>query len=217
MRLRAVRAAGKPARAAVRQSRPCPWPGGPAAEPADRPMGPVLRAFAVLAAIAGAIFAAPAPAATQGAAKPPVAAAAKARPRTVPAAAARALEPADVPLTPAQLDLSGLVLLGDVDCDMRQRVSLWPIATRPGYFELRFGKAVYTLVPHETASGAVRLEDAKAGVVWLQIPVKSMLLDTRRGLRLADGCMHSAQRHEQADAASAPTAAAGLGITELQR
>lgn len=132
-------------------------------------------------------------------------------------APAAAPERAELPLTEAQIDLSDQVLLGDVDCDHRQSISLWPILSRPGHFELRFGKAVYTLVPHETTTGAVRLEDARAGVVWLQIPAKSMLLDARRGQRLVDGCMHTAQRHEQADTASAPPAAAGLGITELQR
>lgn len=171
------------------------------AEPADRPTSAARRAGAVLAAIAGTIFAAPAPAATNAATRPAVAAS----------------EPAGVPLTPAQIELSGLVLLGDLDCDMKQRVILWPIQSRPGHFELHFGKAIFTMVPHETASGAVRLEDAKTGVVWLQIPVKSMLLDARKGQRLADGCMHSAQRYEQADAASAPNAASSLGITELQR
>jgi hypothetical protein len=137
-----------------------------------------------------------------------------------PAAAAPVavgVDAAGRPLTEAQLDLADRVLLGDVDCDMKQQVRLWPILSRPGHFELRFGKAVYTLVPHETATGAVRLEDAKAGIVWLQIPAKSMLLDARKGQRLADGCMHTAQRHERADAASAPPGAAGLGIADLQR
>jgi hypothetical protein len=131
--------------------------------------------------------------------------------------AAPVAAPSGLPLTPAQLGLAGQVLLGDIGCDMNRQVRLWPVLSRPGHFELRFGKAVYTLVPHQTATGAVRLEDAAAGVVWLQIPAKSMLLDARKGRRLADGCMHMAQHHEQADRVAAPSAAAGLGIVELQR
>ena len=37
-------------------------------------------------------------------------------------------------------------------------------------------------------SGALRDEHAEPGLVWLMIPSKSMLLDARRGQRLADAC-----------------------------
>jgi hypothetical protein len=50
------------------------------------------------------------------------------------------------------------------------------------------------MVPEETSTGAVRLFDKKAGVVWLQIPAKSMLLNTRAGQRLVDRCTHAEQR-----------------------
>lgn len=186
-------------------------------------------AFLALPVLAGAALLVSTPATASGAVAPskapPAATAARAGgkpgPQAGPAGSAAPLEAApqaiDMPLSQGQLDLSDRVLLGDVDCEMKQRVSLWPLLSRPGHFELRFGKSVYTLVPHETTTGAVRLEDATAGVVWLQIPVKSMLLDARKGQRLVDGCVHAAQRFEQVDAAAAPPTGPGLGITGLQR
>ena len=39
-----------------------------------------------------------------------------------------------------------------------------------------------------TSSGAVRLEDKKSGLVWIQIPAKSMLMDAKAGRQLANEC-----------------------------
>ena len=64
----------------------------------------------------------------------------------------------------------------------------------PGYFTLTLEGAPSRMRPGETATGAVRREDPGAGVVWLQIPTKSMLMNTRRGQRMVDNCLHSEQR-----------------------
>jgi hypothetical protein len=39
----------------------------------------------------------------------------------------------------------------------------------------------------------VRLEDKRAGVVWLQIPAKSMMMNSRIGQRMVDDCKHPTQ------------------------
>jgi hypothetical protein len=52
----------------------------------------------------------------------------------------------------------------------------------------------YNMVPEETTTGAVRLQDKKTGMVWLQIPSKSMLMNSRAGQRMVDGCTQSEQR-----------------------
>ena len=44
-----------------------------------------------------------------------------------------------------------------------------------------------------TTTGVIRLEDAKAGAVWLQLANKSMLMDQKKGRRLADECAHPDQ------------------------
>ena len=77
-------------------------------------------------------------------------------------------------ISEAQLLVADRVLTGDAACEFNQKVSVLPVKDRAGHFHVAFKKAVYTMVPEETSTGAVRLEDKKAGVVWLQIPAKSM-------------------------------------------
>ena len=114
----------------------------------------------------------------------------------------------EVQLTPGQLEAANRVLTGSADCEFRQTVQLTAIDGRAGHFKLVFGKLSYTLVAQETTTGAVRLEDRKAGVVWLQIPAKSMLLNTKVGQRMVDSCVHEQQRFAVAPANSS------LGIEE---
>ena len=97
-------------------------------------------------------------------------------------------------ISEAQLLVADRVLTGEATCDLNQTVDLQAIAGRPGHFRLNYRKVSYTMVPEETTSGAVRLEDKKAGIVWLQIPAKSMLMNARAGQRMVDGCMHPEQR-----------------------
>jgi hypothetical protein len=97
-------------------------------------------------------------------------------------------------ISAVQLDIAARVLTGKADCEYSQSVDVDAVAGQPGVFKVRFKELSYIMVPEETSTGAVRLFDRKAGVVWLQIPVKSMLLNSRAGQRLVDRCMHSEQR-----------------------
>jgi hypothetical protein len=98
-------------------------------------------------------------------------------------------------LTPGQLEAANRVYLGTAECEFNEKVSLAPIDGKPGHFRLAFKKASYTMVPQETTTGAVRLVDDKAGVVWLQIPSKSMLMNARLGQRMIDACQTPEQRN----------------------
>lgn len=111
-------------------------------------------------------------------------------------------------ISEAQLLVADRVLTGDAVCEMNQSVSVEPIRGKPGHFQLRFKKVSYTMVPEETSSGAVRLEDKKAGIVWLQIPSKSMLMNSRAGQRMVDGCLHAEQRAALAAVAGAAASSA---------
>ncbi len=93
-----------------------------------------------------------------------------------------------------QLDIAARVLTGKADCEFDQSVDVQPIEGRPGFFKVGYRNASYTMTPEETTTGAVRLEDKRAGVMWLQIPSKSMLMNSKIGQRMVDACMHSEQR-----------------------
>lgn len=134
----------------------------------------------------------------------------KAAPKPAPAKAAAApAAPAAETLSQGQLDVVDRVLTGVADCEFKQTISVEPLPHQRGHFEVRFQKARYVMTPRETATGAVRLEDARTGMLWIQIPAKSMLMDSRRGQRVVDHCMHAEQR---AATAAVKEAAVSLGI-----
>ncbi len=150
-----------------------------------------LAAAAVLCAFsAGAIAqaAAPAkPAATKSAsAKKPVS---KAKAAAAPAAAVAA-----VALSTSQLETAKRVNTGTAKCELDQQVSVDPIDGKPGMFKVGFKNQSYTMVPEDTTTGAVRLEDKKAGIMWLQIATKSMLMNSKAGQRMVDNCVHPSQK-----------------------
>jgi hypothetical protein len=99
-----------------------------------------------------------------------------------------------VSLNDSQLQIAPRVLTGDAQCEFNQHVSVAAIAGKPGHFAVGFKNVTYTMVPEATTTGAVRLEDKKAGVVWVQIPSKSMLLNSKIGQRMVDACTVSQQR-----------------------
>ena len=100
---------------------------------------------------------------------------------------------ARAPLTPAELVIASRVQVGNLPCELGQTVVLAPDATKEGMFTLRLGKETYAVSPEETTTGAIRLEDKAAGIVWLQLANKSMLMSQKFGKRLADECKSPAQ------------------------
>jgi hypothetical protein len=92
------------------------------------------------------------------------------------------------PLTPAELEVAAKVHVGTLPCELGQTVVLVPDAAHPGFFMLRLGANGYRVAPEETTTGAIRLEDKAAGIVWLQLANKSMLMSQKLGRRLADEC-----------------------------
>ena len=132
-----------------------------------------------------------------------------ARVKPAPVAAPAPAPEDDGPLSDDQQAAAARVHHGDSQCEFNQKVSLTPNPDKPGRFRLQFGKMIYNMVPEPTTTGAVRLEDKKAGVVWLQIPSKSMLMNSKIGQRMVDACVHPAQLPV---ANAAPAADTGIGI-----
>jgi hypothetical protein len=122
-------------------------------------------------------------------------------------------------LTPGQLAAADQVFQGEAQCDMKESVVVRALDGQPGHFELTHRKARYRLVPEETQTGAVRLEDRQAGIVWIQIPAKSMLLNAKVGQRLVDGCTLAEQRPLVLDARDAWALATGsaFGLSTMGR
>jgi hypothetical protein len=98
-----------------------------------------------------------------------------------------------VGLSAEQIAVAGQVHVGTLPCELGQSVVLLAEPGEAGYFSLRIGKARYRLAPELTTTGAVRLEDKVAGIVWLQLANKSMLMNQKQGRRMADECKSTYQ------------------------
>ena len=96
-------------------------------------------------------------------------------------------------LAPEQVAAAERVLTGPLACEFNQTVEVAP-ADKPGYFKVGYKGKIYVLAPEPTETGAVRLENKKAGIMWLQIANKSMLMNSKAGRRLVDECIHPTQR-----------------------
>jgi hypothetical protein len=96
-------------------------------------------------------------------------------------------------LSNEQLDLANRVALGKMPCELGAHVTVRPDVRGAGRFVLELGKQQFAMVPVASKTGAIRLEDEAAGVVWLQLANKSMLMSQKQGKRLADACANAEQ------------------------
>jgi cell wall-associated NlpC family hydrolase len=141
-------------------------------------------AVALCAFAAGSMAETAAPAKAKPAAKH---AATKAAPKA-------AAETIAAPLSASQLETAKRVNTGQADCEFNQHVSVDAIEGKPGMFKVGFKNQNYTMTPEDTTTGAVRLEDKKNGIMWLQIANKSMLMNSKVGQRMVDNCVHPSQK-----------------------
>jgi hypothetical protein len=82
---------------------------------------------------------------------------------------------------------------GLMPCELGASVRIEADNASPGYFHVQGKGFRYRMYPVRTTTGALRLEDKKAGAVWLQLANKSMLMDQKKGRRMADECAHPEQ------------------------
>jgi len=109
-------------------------------------------------------------------------------------------------LSAQQLHIASQVHIGRMPCELGAYVTVHPDQAQPGHFFVHGKGFRYHMVPVETRTGAVRLEDARAGAVWLQIADKSMLMNQKLGLRVADACTSVAQAQVREDLRRNPRA-----------
>lgn len=107
-------------------------------------------------------------------------------------AAAKPAEVTLAALSDEQISNAERVVVGKARCDANESVQLSAMPEQRGYFKLEYKGKSYVMAPEVTQTGAVRLEDKKNGLVWLQIPAKSMLMNAKIGQRMADNCLAQA-------------------------
>jgi hypothetical protein len=115
---------------------------------------------------------------------------------TAPDRTSAAAPPADQTVAPSlspELWIAQQIHQGNLPCELGAVVRVEADALQPGFFHVHGKGFRYRMFPVQTSTGALRLEDKKAGAVWLQLANKSMLMDQKRGRRLADECAHPDQ------------------------
>jgi hypothetical protein len=110
----------------------------------------------------------------------------------------------DTLMGPDELAIAERVHKGQLPCEQGTTVRLEADVSQPGYFYLHGKGFLYRMHPVATSTGAIRLEDRKAGAVWLQLANKSMLMDQKKGRRLADECANAEQMAYASDMKSNP-------------
>lgn len=106
---------------------------------------------------------------------------------------ASGIRASEAALTPDELAIAQRVYVGDMPCELGASVNVASDPQAPGRFEITGKGFKYRMHPVATSTGAIRLEDSQGDAIWLQIGNKSMLMDQKRGQRLADECKSPAQ------------------------
>ena len=123
-----------------------------------------------------------------------------AKPKVVAAKSSKAAPSVASPMLPSpvadakvQEAVAGEVHIGHMVCELGNSVTITQDPQQPSRFIVQMKKTTFYMTPVQTSTGAVRLEDAQAGAMWLQLPHKSMLMNSKLGQRMADECQNDHQ------------------------
>ncbi|PRC92178.1 MliC family protein [Solimicrobium silvestre] len=78
-------------------------------------------------------------------------------------------------------------------CELKDSLTIYTNSDDNDHVALRWKNKLYRLKRVVTTTGANRFENKKAGLVWIGIPTKGMLLDSRHGQQLANDCKTAGQ------------------------
>ena len=76
----------------------------------------------------------------------------------------------------------------DMVCESGQPMSVTGDHRLDNVIQVIWRGRAYNMERVRTTTGAHRFEDAQSGLVWIGIPAKAMLLDSRRGAPVVNDC-----------------------------
>jgi hypothetical protein len=92
----------------------------------------------------------------------------------------------------------------DYDCALGDKLTIFAKAEDDKHIELRWKSRLHHLTKVDTTTGAHRFENRRQGLVWIGIPAKGILLDSKKGEQLANDCKNPEQA-KSVNAAPAPS------------
>lgn len=108
------------------------------------------------------------------------------------AAKTPAIAPAATDEDDLELDTKN-ALSTEYNCELGNKLTVYQNADDDRHIALAWKKRIHRLQRIETTTGANRFENRKYGLLWIGIPAKSILLDTKKGQQLANECKNAAQ------------------------
>ncbi|MDB5762395.1 MAG: hypothetical protein JWQ21_1390 [Herminiimonas sp.] len=81
----------------------------------------------------------------------------------------------------------------DFKCELGNKLTIYQNANDDKHIALRWNKQLHRMTRVNTTTGANRFENRKYGLVWIGIPAKGMLLDSKKGQQLANECKNPEQ------------------------
>lgn len=149
--------------------------------------------------VAGSLIAAPAPA-------PEVKKAAKAKPKAKAKAKPSSDDAGQVGLTHEdEPDITDTITV-NYNCELGNKVTVYSSEKDDEHIAVRWKKRLHRLTRVGTTTGAKRFENKNFGLIWIGIPSKGMLLDSRLNRQLANECKSPEQEMSATkSAANQPT------------
>lgn len=165
-------------------------------------LSPVIAACAI--ALAAAVARAPANAATPVAhpkASAVLAADAAKKPAKKPgkkakaAAATAAVAAAVVAANPLEVDEPDITdnKTTDYACELGNKITIYTNDNDAAHIALRWKNRLHRLARIGTTTGALRFENPHYGLIWIGIPSKGILLDSKLNRQLANECKNATQ------------------------
>jgi membrane-bound inhibitor of C-type lysozyme len=115
---------------------------------------------------------------------------AKAKPKAKPKAAPRPVVQA-APEEP-EPDITDTATT-EYNCELGNKITIYHNDKDQEHIALRWKQRLHRLVRVGTSTGAMRFENLTIGLVWIGIPSKGMLLDSRLNRQLANECKNAEQ------------------------
>lgn len=89
-------------------------------------------------------------------------------------------------------DVAGLQST-EFHCELGNTLTVYRNPNDDQQIALRWNKRLHNMMRVATTTGANRFENAKKGLVWIGIPAKGILLDSKKGQQLANECKNTEQ------------------------
>jgi len=170
-------------------------------------LSPIVAACALALALATAVACAPANAATPvahpkasavlaaEAAKKPAKAASKKSSKKAKAAAAGTAAAAAVAADPLEVNEPDITdtKTTEYDCELGNKITIYTNDNDAAHIALRWKTRLHRLARIGTTTGALRFENPHYGLIWIGIPSKGILLDSKLNRQLANECKNATQ------------------------